>query len=178
MQKHYPEVYRFYQHYYQNPVGAHIGCIVLQYLKDNGIGENVKQVGSYLKKSLQQFAGPDKLLAEVKGDGLNLYLKMNDKVFPLNWFSKITTIGRPMGSMMFTHICMRRANLLPFFNRFTPPLNCTRAQADVIIKKVETILAINPWQLLFIGLGQVMMIFLVSRYRKFKQLFNPSNNRR
>lgn len=178
MQKQYPEVYRFYLHYYQNQVGAHMGCIVLQYLKDNKIGENVKQVGSYLKLALQQFAGPDKLLAEVKGDGLNLYLKMNDKVFPLNLFSKITTIGRPMGSMMFTHICMRRGNLLPFFNRFTPPLNCTKAQADVIINKVEKILSINPWQLLFIGLGQVMRIFLVSKYRALKQMFNPSNNRR
>ncbi len=173
-----PNLYDFYQNYYSNPVGSHVACIVLDYLFEQNIQKNVSEVGDYLKTELLKLTGPDKLLKDIKGSGFNLYLALNDDYFPLNVFGKINTIGRPLGSMMVTRICMTRGNLLPFFNRITPPLNCTRAQAEDIVTRMTHIVKIHPARLLFMAISQLALIELVTFGKKIKAVFERPNKHR
>jgi 4-aminobutyrate aminotransferase-like enzyme len=53
-----------------NPVSAAVGLAVLDVIEQEGIQQNVHDVGAYLCEGLQQLAGKHELIGDIRGKGL------------------------------------------------------------------------------------------------------------
>ena len=53
-----------------NPVSAAVGLAVLDVIEQEGIQQNVHDVGAYLRAGLQQLAGRHELIGDIRGKGL------------------------------------------------------------------------------------------------------------
>jgi adenosylmethionine-8-amino-7-oxononanoate aminotransferase len=124
------------------PLAAAVGDAVLNYLRDNNLVENSKEVGNYLKEklyTLEKFA----TVGDVRGEGLFLSIEfVKDKntkeaIDPDFFFAKkVETAALELG--LITYACRGTVDLVKGDHLLlAPPLTLTKAEADLIFERLE-----------------------------------------
>lgn len=111
-----------------NPLSARAGLVVLDELLNNGVLENAKNVGSYLKSELLKLADEFDLIAEVRGMGLMLGVEFKDEI--------AKEVGNIMREQKYL-VGVVGTKVL----RIVPPLIVTNEDSDGFVKALKTALA-------------------------------------
>ena len=109
-----------------NLLACSAGLAVLKFMKQNGLGENAKKVGTYMNKQLQEMQEQYSRIGDVRGIGLMIGIELvkdkSTKSYAKEERSKIIYNAMKSGLL-----------LLPAGEstiRFCPPLTLTKQQAD------------------------------------------------
>uniref|UniRef100_A0A7C4XAP9 Aminotransferase class III-fold pyridoxal phosphate-dependent enzyme n=1 Tax=candidate division WOR-3 bacterium TaxID=2052148 RepID=A0A7C4XAP9_UNCW3 len=123
-----------------NPVCAAAALKTLE-LIENGLIDNAREVGEYMKERLIEIANRHKIIGEVRGLGLMIGLeivqdKANKKPFPL----RVTKDGKNIKEVL-TGECFKRGLIIygaGFSSlRISPPLIITKNEAEMAMEIIE-----------------------------------------
>ncbi len=108
--------------------GNHLACVatlaVLEVMEQEGLQENARKVGAYLKAQLEQLPG----IKEVRGEGLMLGLQLAEPAGPLR------------KQLLFEHGVFTGSAAQADTIRLLPPLNIGKGEVDVLMEKLRLIL--------------------------------------
>ena len=103
-----------------NPLAASIGLTALEILEDEGLVENSRQMGDYLRRKLESIAHPG--ISEVRGRGLMIGMELDPRRLS----------GRAVSeSLMASGMLVRETHATVL--RFAPPLIVRREQIDELL---------------------------------------------
>lgn len=123
-----------------NPVIAAAGIASLE-LIENGLIENARVVGEYLKQGLIEIMNRHKIIGEVRGLGLMLGLEIVKHKDTKEHFPKVVTKDGKNIKEVITGECFKRGLIIygAGFNsiRISPPLLITKDEADTALKIIE-----------------------------------------
>ncbi len=128
-----------------NPVIAAAGIASLK-LIENGLIENARVIGEYLKKGLESIMNRHKIIGEVRGMGLMIGMEMVlDKKTKENFPAVITKNGRNIKEVI-TGECFKRGLIIygAGFNsiRISPPLIINKTDADEAIRIIDEVITL------------------------------------
>lgn len=152
----FPQVYHFYQNHYRNAIAAHVAKLSLQYMQKDNIEHNVEQVGHHLRQGLTKICDDNRIICAVDGKGLVIRLTLNNSLWPLRLLGWLTKDSAQFNQAYFNHLCITRAKMVPFDCELTPPLNCSKLQAEEIISRLEKVILMNHWDTLRKGIKFLM----------------------
>ncbi len=121
-----------------NPVSCAIGLEVLKVIKDEGLQENAKVVGNYLKSGLQNLMEQFDIIGDVRGPGLFIGFELvkdrETKVPATEQASYFANRMRDKGILMSTDG--------PFNNvlKIKPPIVFSRSNADFLLDSISKVL--------------------------------------
>jgi 4-aminobutyrate aminotransferase-like enzyme/Ser/Thr protein kinase RdoA (MazF antagonist) len=121
-----------------NPVSCAIGLEVLKVIKDEGLQENAKVVGNYLKSGLQNLMEQFDIIGDVRGPGLFIGFELvkdrETKVPATEEASYFANRMRDKGILMSTDG--------PFNNvlKIKPPIVFSRSNADFLLDSISKVL--------------------------------------
>ncbi len=118
-----------------NPVSCAIGREVLQVIADEGLQENARSTGEYLKAGLRDFQKRFPMIGDVRGQGLFLGFELVDESLqPLgDQAGYLANRMRDLGILMSTD--GRDHNVL----KIKPPAVFSRTNADELLSRLETV---------------------------------------
>ncbi|MGQ9665341.1 MAG: acetyl ornithine aminotransferase family protein [bacterium] len=123
-----------------NPVIAAAGIASLR-LIENGLIDNARLMGEYLKQGLIEIMNRHKIIGEVRGLGLMIGLEIVQHKETKQHFPKIVTKERKNIKEVITGECYKRGLIIygAGFNslRISPPLIITKQDADIALKIIE-----------------------------------------
>ncbi len=126
-----------------NPVIASAGIVSLE-LIENGLIENARVVGEYLKQGLIDIMNRHKIIGEVRGLGLMIGLEIVQHKDTKEHFPRIVTKNGKNIKEVITGECFKRGLILygAGFNsiRISPPLVITKSEADIALKIIEEVI--------------------------------------
>ncbi|QEW07271.1 aminotransferase family protein [Nitrincola iocasae] len=132
--------------YAGNPLACTTGLAVIRAMQNEGILDNVRELGIYLRQQLDQLKARYDFIGDVRGigflQGVELVQSQGSKApFPaeFNAFSKITAIAREKGLLIYPRRCLNGVEGDHFL--VTPPLNTTRAEIDEMMTLLDQALA-------------------------------------
>jgi 4-aminobutyrate aminotransferase-like enzyme/Ser/Thr protein kinase RdoA (MazF antagonist) len=119
-----------------NPVSCVIGREVLQVIADEGLQENARSTGEYLKAGLRNLRTSFPIIGDVRGQGLFLGFELvDDRRRPLGGPAEyLANRMRDLGILMSTD--GRDHNVL----KIKPPAVFSRTNADALLCRLETVL--------------------------------------
>jgi 4-aminobutyrate aminotransferase-like enzyme len=119
-----------------NPVSCAIGREVLQVIADEGLQENARSTGEYLKAGLRNLRTSFPIIGDVRGQGLFLGFELvDDRRRPLGGPAEyLANRMRDLGILMSTD--GRDHNVL----KIKPPAVFSRTNADALLCRLETVL--------------------------------------
>ncbi len=127
-----------------NPVIAAAGIASLELIK-NGLIENARVIGEYLKNGLIEIMNRHKIIGEVRGLGLMLGLEIVKHKETKEHFPKVVTRNGKNIKEVITGECFKRGLILygAGFNsiRISPPLTITKNESDIALKIIEEVIA-------------------------------------
>ncbi|MEO0206784.1 MAG: aminotransferase class III-fold pyridoxal phosphate-dependent enzyme, partial [candidate division WOR-3 bacterium] len=133
-----------------NPVIAAAGIASLE-LIENGMIENARIIGEYLKNGLTEIMNRHKIIGEVRGLGLMIGLEIVQHKETKEHFPKTVTRDGKNIKEVITGECFKRGLIIygAGFNsiRISPPLIITRDEADIAIKIIEEVVKFVESQL-------------------------------
>jgi len=124
-----------------------LGCIAalanIQVILENKLWENAAEVGSYLKKRLEETREESAIVGDVRGKGLLLGVeivkdKKSKKSFPPQYPSVISRISRKCVEKDLILLCFSFVGIE--FMIVSPPLITTKEQADTICDIIADVL--------------------------------------
>lgn len=130
---------RYFNTFGGNPVSAAVGLAVLDVLEREGLRDNARRVGSYLKDGLSELAGRSDIVGAVRGAGLFLGVAIVDPE------TRQADPGR--ARRIINEMCRRgilvgltgpASNLL----KIRPPLVFSRSDADLLVSTLEAVVKI------------------------------------
>ena len=123
-----------------NPVVCVAGIKTLELLK-NGLVDNAKEVGSYMKDRLLEMKDRHKIIGDVRGLGLMIGIELvKDKATKERFPDKLTRDGKNIKEVFMGEAFKRGLIILGCgFNsvRLSPPLILTKSEADEGLKIIE-----------------------------------------
>ncbi|MGB9721766.1 MAG: aminotransferase class III-fold pyridoxal phosphate-dependent enzyme [bacterium] len=126
-----------------NPVIASAGIASLE-LIENGLIENARIVGEYLKNGLIEIMTGHKIIGEVRGLGLMIGLEIVKHKETKEHFPRIVTKNGKNIKEVITGECFKRGLILygAGFNsiRISPPLVITKSEADIALKIIKEVI--------------------------------------
>ncbi len=122
-----------------NPVSCAIGREVLQVIADEGLQENARSTGEYLKAGLRNLRTSFPIIGDVRGQGLFLGFELvDDRRRPLGAQAEyLANRMRDLGILMSTD--GRDHNVL----KIKPPAVFSRTNADELLFRLETVFGEN-----------------------------------
>jgi len=123
-----------------SPLCATVGFTVLTTIEKEGLLENARTLGAYLKKSLEDFQLPS--IRKVKGIGLIIGIELND--IPADSGTPVGDVAIPPALQMTRELMKEGVLVIPSGERtirLLPPLTITKDEADealAVLKKVLT----------------------------------------
>uniref|UniRef100_A0A7V1EH74 Acetyl ornithine aminotransferase family protein n=1 Tax=candidate division WOR-3 bacterium TaxID=2052148 RepID=A0A7V1EH74_UNCW3 len=126
-----------------NPVIAASGIASLR-LIENGLIDNARIVGEYLKNGLTEIMNRHKIIGEVRGLGLMIGMEIVKHKETKEHFPKTVTKNGKNIKEVITGECFKRGLILygAGFNsiRISPPLVITKSEADIALKIIEEVI--------------------------------------
>ena len=128
---------RYFNTFGGNPVSAAVGLAVLDVVEREGLPDNARLVGSYLRGGLAELAGRHEAVGAVKGTGLFLGVAIVDPA---------TGQADPASARRIINEMCRRGVLVgltgPSSNllKIRPPLVFGRAEADLLVGTLDVVL--------------------------------------
>uniref|UniRef100_A0A7C6AGW7 Acetyl ornithine aminotransferase family protein n=1 Tax=candidate division WOR-3 bacterium TaxID=2052148 RepID=A0A7C6AGW7_UNCW3 len=126
-----------------NPVIAAAGITSLR-LIENGLIDNARIVGEYLKNGLTEIMNRHKIIGEVRGLGLMIGMEIVKHKETKEHFPKTVTKNGKNIKEVITGECFKRGLILygAGFNsiRISPPLVITKSEADIALKIIEEVI--------------------------------------
>jgi len=126
-----------------NPVIAAAGITSLR-LIENGLIDNARIVGEYLKNGLTEIMNRHKIIGEVRGLGLMIGMEIVKHKETKEHFPKTVTKNGKNIKEVITGECFKRGLILygAGFNsiRISPPLVITKSEADSALKIIEEVI--------------------------------------
>jgi 4-aminobutyrate aminotransferase len=123
-----------------NPVIASAGIVSLE-LIENGLIENARVMGEYLKQGLIDMMNRHKIIGEVRGLGLMIGLEIVQHKDTKEHFPKVVTKDGKNIKEVIIGECFKRGLIIygAGFNslRISPPLIITKNEADIALKIIE-----------------------------------------
>lgn len=123
-----------------NPVISAAGIASLK-LIENGLIDNARLMGEYLKQGLMEIMNRHKIIGEVRGLGLMIGLEIVQHKETKQHFPKIVTKEGKNIKEVITGECYKRGLIIygAGFNslRISPPLIITKQDADIALKIIE-----------------------------------------
>lgn len=122
-----------------NPVSCAIGLEVLRVIKDEGLQQNAKGVGAYLKNGLKNLMSDFEIIGDVRGPGLFLGIELvknrDTKEPATNQASYFANRMRDKGILMSTDG--------PFNNvlKIKPPIIFSKLDSDFLLESMTSVLA-------------------------------------
>ena len=125
-----------------NPVSCAIGSAVLEVIEEEGLQQNARDTGDYLKAGLRELAEPFPLIGEVRGEGLFLGVELitdhHNRTPAARQASYIAERMKQCGVLISTD--GPDHNVL----KIKPPIVFNHDNANQLIKTLEAILQ-EPW---------------------------------
>ena len=112
-----------------NPVSCAVGLAVLDVLRDEGLQERARSVGSYLMERLRAVAERHELLSDVRGHGLFLGIELRDRA------AQVVERAKAQGVLLSTD--GPRGQVL----KIKPPLVFGTQEADRLVETLDGALA-------------------------------------
>ncbi|MCB0492342.1 MAG: aminotransferase class III-fold pyridoxal phosphate-dependent enzyme [Cyclobacteriaceae bacterium] len=127
-----------------NPVSCAIGLEVLNVIADEGLQQNAKQMGQYLKEGLAQLKADHPIIGDVRGLGLFLGIELvkdNNLTPATEQATYLANRMRELGILMSTDG--------PYENvlKIKPPIIFNKADADFLISTLDRVLKEDFMQL-------------------------------
>ena len=126
----------FFSSFGGNPISCAIGKAVLEVIEEENLQHHAKKVGDYLKKQLKQLGTIYPEIVDVRGNGLFLGVEIHDSAGNPN-----TKLANAIKNRL------REDNILigtdgPYDNvlKIKPPLYFSKADSDILIDKMKSIL--------------------------------------
>ncbi|WP_205624955.1 aminotransferase [Geminicoccus roseus] len=126
--------------YSGHPVGAAVGLANLAIMENEGMVQNARMVGTYLRDGLQQRLAEHPFVGDVRGEGLMIGVEFTADRAKRRPFAPGTGAHRVAAAKAVEHKLMVRA--LPFIEvvSFSPPLCITKAECDMAIDRFASAL--------------------------------------
>ncbi len=129
----------FFSSFGGNPVSCAIGLSVLDVIEEEGLMENAKKTGTYLKNQLRILQKKYAVIGDIRGYGLFLGMELNDLK------------GQPLPDLAFClKNTLREQHILvstdgPYENviKIKPPLAFNKDNCDELVRTIDTILSEN-----------------------------------
>lgn len=115
-----------------NPVSCAVGLAVLDVIRDEGLQENALDVGNYLIQGLRDLAGRHPLISDVRGQGLFLGFELRSAA---DEASELVNRMKDLGVLLSTDGPLH--NVI----KIKPPLVFSRADADLLCARLDTVLS-------------------------------------
>lgn len=130
---------RYFNTFGGNPVAVEAASAVLDVIEGEGLLENARVVGAYLKVGIERLAERHACIGDVRGAGLFLGVEIvSDRILKT---PDATTATRLINGLREIQVlisgCGKMANVL----KIRPPLTFTQAHADILIEKFEVVLS-------------------------------------
>lgn len=116
---------RYFNTFGGNPVSAAVGLAVLDVIADEGLQDNARDVGAYLKAGLEALARQHPIIAEVRGAGLYLGVALRQNATAI--------VNRMRDRGVLLSACGAASNVL----KIRPPLVFSRANADQLLSALD-----------------------------------------
>ena len=129
---------RYFNTFGGNAVAAQAAMAVLDVIQSEGLVENAQSVGAYLKDGLRSLASHHAAIGDVRGAGLFLGVEIvSNRAAKTADAEKTSRIVNGMREeRVLISACAKSANVL----KIRPQLTSTRAEADFLLGKLETVL--------------------------------------
>lgn len=126
-----------------NPVVCAAGIRTIDIILKNGLVDNAREVGSYMKDKLSEIKDRHKIIGDVRGLGLMLGMELvRDKETKERFPDKLTREGKNIKEVFMGEAFKRGLIILGCgFNsiRLSPPLILTKSEADEGLKIIEEV---------------------------------------
>ena len=121
-----------------NPVAAAAGLAVLDVIRDEGLIENARDVGSYFRAGLAELASRVPAMGEVRGAGLFIGL---DFIDPARGTPDAARASRTINALKEKGILIGAAGLYANTLKIRPPLPFSRDNADFFLRALSEVIA-------------------------------------
>lgn len=119
-----------------NPVAAAAGLAVLEVIREEGLQNNARRVGAYLKQRLQHAARSTGRISDIRGVGLFLGIDIRgDKQ------SAVATTSNIINQLKDKGILVSATGRWAATLKIRPPLNLTMEETDLFVDALESALA-------------------------------------
>ena len=135
--QHHPQTVRFLAERYRNQLGSHIALHVLEKLRDPAFIAQMNEVAATLATGMAEVSTAAPLIRELSGRG-HIYQFSYHPVTPHKPEPEFFLVLY-MCSYLIEH-----ADTFLFFDSFSPPLNLSQAQAELLVHKLKQALARDP----------------------------------
>jgi len=121
-----------------NPVSCAIGLAVLDVIRDEGLQENARETGGYLLSGLGELAGRHPIIGDVRGQGLFLGFEMvRDRE---TREPAAEEAARLVNRMKEAGVLLATDGPLHNVIKIKPPMIFSRADADVLLERLDAML--------------------------------------
>lgn len=130
---------RYFNTFGGNAVAAEAAMAVLEAIQSEGLVENARETGRYLKDGIQALASLHPCIGDVRGAGLFLGVEIvSDRVAKTPDAAMTTRIVNGLrDERVLISACAKAANVL----KIRPPLIFTREQADILVERLDRVLS-------------------------------------
>lgn len=119
--------------YSAHPIGAAAGVANLDLLDREGLIENIREIGPWLKAELQGAIGDHPNLGEVRGEGFMLAAEFVKNRDGRVWFDASEKVGPAVAAALLNEGVIARAMPQGDIIGFAPPFCLSRKEAEIIV---------------------------------------------
>lgn len=150
-----------------NQLGSHITLNGLKMLNKDQIEVQVDKSFSYFKESLKDTVKKSKFHKEIVGKGLLIYIKLNKKVFPINF------IGEHFAEFLMSSYFLTTGKVLFLNSRITPSISIGMNDLREVVKRIKiTLPRIRSLSFSFLFIKHIFCIYyLIYRQKICEYLF-------
>ena len=120
-----------------NPVSCAVGRAVLEVIEDEGLIDNARRVGAYLRDGLDTLAGRYDLIGDVRNQGLFFAVEL---VADSARETAAEAAGRLVDAMKREGVLISRIGMHNNILKIRPPLCFSRAHADTVVNALDRVL--------------------------------------
>jgi 4-aminobutyrate aminotransferase-like enzyme len=128
----------YFNTYGGNPVAAAAGLAVLDVIEDEGLIENAKRIGTYMRAGLQEIAARHPSIGDVRGAGLFIGIEFN---LPGTTDPDPVSAGSAINALKEQGILIGAAGAYGNVLKARPPLCFSRDNADLFLETLDSVLA-------------------------------------
>jgi 4-aminobutyrate aminotransferase-like enzyme len=121
-----------------NPVAAAAGLAVLDVIEDEGLIENAREVGGYLRAGLQELASKHSGIGDVRSAGLFIGIEFS---LPSTTEPDSTTAGHVINALKERGILISATGAYGNVLKVRPPLCFSRDNADLFLATLDAVLS-------------------------------------
>ncbi|MFB2551897.1 aspartate aminotransferase family protein [Ensifer soli] len=133
------EQFGYFNTFGGTPAAAAAGLAVLDAIEADGLMENARVTGAYLRERLQEMAASLPVLSGVRGAGL--YLGVSITVPKEKWRGNTDPVSAIVNGLKDEGVLIGVAGLAADVLKIRPPLVAGKADADTLAERLETVLA-------------------------------------